>query len=128
MTLSWYFEDERTDAADAVMDQVAQTGAVVPVLWRYEVANGFLTAIRRKRIDAAYRAASLADLRLLPIIIDEAGDATAWTTTLGLADRFGLTMYDAVYLELADRRSLALATGDRALRAAAQALTIDVLD
>jgi hypothetical protein len=28
ITLSWYFEDERTPAANAVLDQVTATGAV----------------------------------------------------------------------------------------------------
>ena len=30
LALSWYFEDERTPAADALLDQVANAGAVVP--------------------------------------------------------------------------------------------------
>jgi predicted nucleic acid-binding protein len=125
-TLGWYFEDERTQAGDAALDRVTEEGAVVPALWRYEVANGLQTAVRRKRIDAAYRDASLAELRLLPIMIDRAGDGLVWTATLGLADRFGLTVYDAAYLELAHRRGLPLATADRALRAAARALRVDL--
>jgi hypothetical protein len=35
-----------------------------------EVANAFQTAIRRQRIDAVYRDASLAELGLMPITID----------------------------------------------------------
>ena len=127
LTLSWYFEDERTDGGDAVMAVVAAEGAIVPALWRYEVANGFLVAIRRRRIDAAYRDASLADLRLFPITVDRADDHTARTATLGLADRFGLTIYDAAYLEIADRLGLAIGTTDRQLRAAASSLAIQVL-
>jgi len=126
LTLGWYFEDERTQEGDAVLDRVTEEGAMVPGLWRYEVANGLQTAVRRKRIDAAYRDASLAELRLLPITVDAAGDELAWTTTLGLADRFGLTIYDAAYLELSHRRGLPLATADRALRAAARALRVDL--
>ncbi len=61
LALSWYFEDERTAEADALLDQVVDRGAVVPSLWRLEVANGFQTAIRRKRIDAAFRDTALAD-------------------------------------------------------------------
>jgi hypothetical protein len=41
MTLAWYFEDERTEASLAVLEQVADAGAVVPALWRLEVLNGF---------------------------------------------------------------------------------------
>jgi predicted nucleic acid-binding protein len=126
MTLGWYFEDEHTKAGDAVLDKVTQDGAMVSALWRYEVANGLQTAVRRKRIDAAYRDASLAELRLLPIMVDRTGEDVVWTATLGFAGRFGLTIYDAAYLELAHRQGLPLATADRALRAAARALRVDL--
>lgn len=74
IALAWYFEDERSTAADDVLDRVVENGATVPLLWRYEVANGLQMAVRRQRIDAAYRDASLAELRLLPITTDRAGD------------------------------------------------------
>lgn len=98
LTLSWYFDDESTAATDALLTQVAETGAVAPGVWRLEVANAFQTAIRRKRINAAYRDDALAELALLPIAIDAATDAHAWGTTLRLAERFALTVYDAAYL------------------------------
>jgi predicted nucleic acid-binding protein len=127
LTLTWYFEDEATSATDELLDTVAQNGAVVPPLWRLEVANGFQSSIRRKRIDVAYRDASLADLGQLPITIDGDTDAHIWTTTLWLSDRYGLTIYDACYLELAQRRNLPLATLDQELRAAGQALGLPLL-
>jgi predicted nucleic acid-binding protein len=46
---------------------------------------------------------------------------------LQLADRHHLTIYDAAYLELARRLSLPLATLDRDLRAAAEALGVPLL-
>ena len=124
---SWYFEDERTPATDALLDRVADQGATVPGLWRLEVANGLRTAIRRKRIDKAFRDRAIAQLARLPITIDPDTDHYAWTTTLELADRFGLTSYDAAYLELAHRRTLPLATLDEPLRAAASALGVLLL-
>jgi predicted nucleic acid-binding protein len=124
LTLAWFFEDERTPAIDSVLDEVATTGALAPALWRLEVANGLQTAKRRKRIDAAFRNRALARLAELPIAIDPETDAQAWTATLGLADRFDLTLYDAAYLELALRRAAPLASLDAALRGAAQALGI----
>ena len=127
-TLAWYFEDEVTPGADALMERVGREGAVVPTIWRYEVANGFQTAVRRKRIEPAYRDASLADLRLMPIELDRAGDDEVWHAMLNLADRFGLTLYDAAYLELAHRRGQPLATGDRALAAAARSLSVELVD
>jgi predicted nucleic acid-binding protein len=106
---------------------VSDAGAIVPSLWRLEVANAFQTAIRRQRIDAVYRDASLAELALLPITTDADTNLYAWSTTLRLAERFSLTAYDAAYLELAQRRSLPLATLDRDLRTAAPALNIQLL-
>jgi predicted nucleic acid-binding protein len=106
---------------------VTNTGAVVPSLWRLETANGLQVAIRRKRIDVAFRDLALTHLAHLPITIDPETDAQAWTTTLQLADRFQLTLYDAAYLELAQRRALPLATLDSALRPAAAALRLTLL-
>ena len=127
LTLSWYFEDERQPTAHAVLDQVAANGAVVPSLWRIEVANGFQTALRRKRIDKDFRDRALQHLRLLSITIDPDTDTYAWTVTVDLADRFGLTVYDAAYLELARRRSLPLASLDKELSDAGRALGVSML-
>jgi predicted nucleic acid-binding protein len=92
-----------TTAADAVLTQVTESGAVAPSSWRLEVANALHMAVRRKRIDNAFCDASLADLSALEIHIDTETDQHAWTATLQLAERFQLTPYDAAYLELAQR-------------------------
>lgn len=127
LTVAWYFADERTAAVDAVLDLVADSGAVVPSLWCLEVANALQMSVRRNRIDSAYRDASLEDLRALDITIDPETDRFAWSTTLGLAEQFRLTLYDAAYLELAQRLGLPLATLDKELRAAAGVLGVTLL-
>jgi predicted nucleic acid-binding protein len=126
ITLAWFFEDERTDRADLVMRQVAKGGAVVPSLWRLEIANALQSAVRRKRINAAFRDASIADLSLFPIAVDSETDRHAWGTTLALAERCRLTLYDAAYLELAQRLRLPLASLDHELRAGCRALRISL--
>jgi predicted nucleic acid-binding protein len=127
LTMSWYFDDEGDRTTDALLDRVADAGAVVPCLWRLEVANAFQVAIRRKRVDAAYRDTAFAELALMPITVDTDTDTYAWTTAVRLAERFGLTLYDAAYLELAQRRSLPLATRDEDLRTASEALALPSL-
>ncbi len=127
VALGWYFEDERTPALDGLLDRVVEAGAVVPGLWRLEIANGLQSALRRKRIDAAFRDAAIGHLTHLPIAVDPDTAANAWAATLHLADRHGLTLYDAAYLELARRRGLPLATLDGQLRQAAKAQGIVVL-
>lgn len=127
ITLAWFFADERSDAADTVLRQVAESGAVAPSLWRLEVANALQMAVRRNRIDTNFRDASLVDLRALAVTIDSETDHHAWTTTLHLAEKYRLTLYDAAYLELAQRLDLPLATLDQELRAAGGAIGITLL-
>ena len=85
------------------------------------MANVLEMNVRRGRHDAAFRDAALADLAVLPIGIDAETDRQAWGATVRLAARHRLTMYDAAYLELAQRRGLPLATLDKELRDAATA-------
>ena len=127
VTVAWYFADERTAAIDAVLSQVTESGAIVPSLWRLEVANALHMAVKRKRIEAAYRDVSLDALRSLAIDIDSETDTHAWSSTLRLAERFQLTLYDAAYLELAQRRGVPLASLDQDLREAGAALSITLL-
>jgi predicted nucleic acid-binding protein len=95
--------------------------------WRLEVANALQMAVRRKRIDAAFRDSALTQLSRLSISADPETDPYAWTVILQLADRFQLTLYDAAYLELAGRRQLRLATLDRDFWDASEALGITLL-
>jgi predicted nucleic acid-binding protein len=126
-TLAWIYGEEISGPIRRVFDAVAKEGAFVPALWRMEVANSLTMAVRRGRINADFRRASLADLALLDITADQYTDFNAWSETLSLADRFQLTTYDAAYLELAARRSLPLATLDGELRTAATALGLHLL-
>jgi len=67
-----------------------------------------------------------ASTRRMPITVDPDTDSHVWTTALSLSDRYGLTIYDACYLELAQRRNLPLATLDHELRVAGQALGVSL--
>jgi predicted nucleic acid-binding protein len=126
-TLAWIYSDETTEPIRRVFEAVADGGAIVPALWRLEIANSLTAAMRRGRIDADFRRASLADLALMDITTDQHTDFHAWTEALDLADRFRLGLYDAAYLELAARRGLPLATLDDELRAGATALGLRLL-
>ncbi|MGE0259437.1 MAG: type II toxin-antitoxin system VapC family toxin [Alphaproteobacteria bacterium] len=126
ITLSWYFEDEQTPASLDILRDASVNGAIVPSLWRLEVASAFQSALRRKRITVEFRDLSLRDLETLAISIDAETDRHAWARTLRFADRFGLTVYDASYLELADRLGIPLATGDASLAHAAASCDIPV--
>ncbi len=104
----------------ALLDRVAEEGAVAPQLWPVEALNGLLSAERRKRITAATRHKLAGFLRALPIRIDDETASRAWIEVAQLAESYRLTSYDACYLELAQRLTLPLATTDSALIAAAE--------
>lgn len=117
VTMSWCFEDEASDAGDALFARVAESGAVVPALWHYEVANVLAVAARRDRISEASSKRFLSTLdRLALEIVD-----TPPARLVDLAGRFGLTAYDAAYLDVAMVRAAPLATTDAVLRRAAAA-------
>jgi predicted nucleic acid-binding protein len=126
-TLAWIYLEERSEAIAGAFEQLITAGAWVPSLWRLEIANVLEMGVRRGRTDAALRDATLADLELLPIQTDPETEKHAWRSTLRLAERHRLTVYDAAYLELAKRRGLPLASLDGDLRAAAVAENVALL-
>jgi len=127
VALAWCFEDEQTPAIMALLDRVVATGAMAPLLWPLEALNGLLVAERRRRLDAQKRTELAGLLRALPITLDDETADNSWEATLRLAERFTLSVYDATYLELAQRRRLPLASMDLALCSAAAAIGVVVL-
>jgi predicted nucleic acid-binding protein len=126
-TIQWFVPDERNSAAQNLLDRVIEDGAVVPVHWTIEVGNALLIAMRRRRIAPAQRDNAITQLIDLQITIDRETLDRLWTTTLALSDRYSLTLYDACYLELAQRRELPLATLDADLRKAARAAGVTLV-
>ena len=112
-------EDEHTPAAHAVLLRVAAEGAVVPSLWRLEVANALRNAARRARCNQDHFDRSIERLGRLPIVSDEETDLQAWGGALSLSRDEGLTPYDAAYIALAEWLDVPLLTRDRRLANAA---------
>lgn len=127
VAISWCFEDEAAAETDALLHRVRDEGASVPALWRWEVANVLLTAMRRGRITAGEAHARLTLLGALPIATDAEGPSRAWREALLLAQTHGLTAYDAAYLELALRLNVPLATKDADLMRAASAMGLQAI-
>jgi predicted nucleic acid-binding protein len=109
----------------AVFDHLITSSAVV-LHWPLEVANSLTVAIRRNRISADQRAEFLANLARLDIATDAHTNEHAWSAALHLADLYNLTVYDAAYLELAQRLRVPLATLDKDLAAAARKAGVEV--
>lgn len=112
VTLAWVYSDEVTPAVEDIFQRVVAAYAVVPSICR---------------MSRGERDETLVDLAELDIRTDPSTDALAWTDMIGIADRHALTVYDAFYLELAQRLALPLATLDRKLRQVAEDYGIVVL-
>jgi predicted nucleic acid-binding protein len=125
VALAWLLPDEDNDRADTVADRLEQVDATVPSIWPLEVGNGLLMARRRGRISEPEFARCVAAVSALPIQVDV--DASRLGEVLSIAQRQGLTSYDAAYLELCLRRQLPLATLDERLRQAAGKLDVAVI-
>ena len=126
VAMAWVFPDEATEATGRLRDSLVDDRAFVPSLWPIEVGSVLLAATQRGRVGANEWRQICASLEALPIEIEPVSTSRVWGATLRLASEHGLSVYDAMYLELAQRMRLPLATLDKALAAAAEAAGLDV--
>ncbi len=121
---AWVLPDERTAQSEALAENLANSGAVAPILLIYEVRNLLVSAIRRGRLDADTAVKSMAEFRLLPITYSE---PSLDEPVLKLAGIHRLSAYDAAFLALAKERTLPMATFDSKLRDAATLEAVKIL-
>lgn len=121
----WLLDDELDPRAVRVAERVSQDGALVPRLWHLEVRNALVTTERRGRLTAQGLSDRLGALRQLPVVTDSDPDLEA---VVALARSHHISIYDAVYLELAQRHRAALATLDAGLLGAAAAVEVPVVE
>jgi predicted nucleic acid-binding protein len=127
VALAWCFPDEASAYADRVLVALKGQTLVVPAVWGLEVANGLVVGERRKRLKQPEILRFVALLEGLAILQDGAEVTEALHNVLPLARHYGLSAYDAAYLELAIRYGAPLATLDGDLRKAARRAGIRVL-
>jgi len=111
---------DETVLPPALPERIATESSIVPAHWILEIANGLQIALRRGRLKPGEQFDVLERIRLLPIRIDPETSVRGWQETPVLAARYGLTTYDAAYLELALRVAAPLATLDQDLSRAAR--------
>jgi predicted nucleic acid-binding protein len=119
VTLAWFLQDERTVFTDTAFELLESTECWVPYLWRLEFPNALLMAERKRRVGREQRLEILDSAAQLSLRTDHSLPDIRGLSAL--ADRRGLTAYDASYLELAARSGFDLITLDRALADAAGA-------
>ena len=121
---AWLLDDEHEPRANKASERLEEDETLVPQLWHVEIRNAFLMAERRGRLSGRSVDERLDLLNGLPIRTDNEPD---FQSAFGLARAHSLTVYDAIYLELAKRQSAELATLDRALGRAAIAEGVALL-
>jgi predicted nucleic acid-binding protein len=124
ITACWAFQDEDHPDASLAFERVRTEEAVVPSLWWFEVRNILIGNERRRRIAESDTAAFLLNLSRLRIRVDRVPDDGA---VLRLARTHRLSVYDAAYLELAQREGLPLSTLDADLQEAAAGAGVAIL-
>jgi len=121
VAVGWVHPAQATSETTAMLDAIAEgTALEVPAIWPLEVANALLVLARRRKLTESERQAGLGWLRGLPLRIDQDAASLAFSQLSELAPAYQLSVYDTAYLELAQRRKLALGCKDGPLRKAAK--------
>ncbi len=129
VALAWFIDPSVAPLAARIQRFLLQGDrAIVPHLWRPEVANGFVIAQRRGILTAVRIAQAFAELDLLLAqSIENVSHDLSIQRVVTTAQNFGLTAYDATYLETARDQQVPLATLDRRLAAAAGQAGVPVI-
>ncbi|MFO8058233.1 MAG: type II toxin-antitoxin system VapC family toxin [bacterium] len=128
VVMSWCFEDERNNYADAVLESLETAEAFVPSIWPLEVGNVLLAAERKKRLSEASTIRFLALLDGLPINVEQETPERMLKEIVSLARKYNLSTYDASYLDLAMRGGLSLSTREASLRKAAKKCSLPLYE
>ena len=128
IVMTWCFQDEANQYADAVLNSMTDAAAIVPVIWPLEVVNVLLVAERRQRLQQTDSVRFLALLSQLPIVVDQSRLEGKMGELLALGRANLLSSYDASYLELAMRHGLPIATLDQKLIEAARKVAVPLFE
>ena len=119
---AWLFEEQQTKSAIQFRNQALGAIAIVPQLFRYEISNLILNNTRKNEIDA--RAMAFKFIESISVTMDF--KTPLYLDLVDLASEAQLSVYDAIYLELAIRYEVPLATYDKKLAKAAKKFGIEV--
>lgn len=120
ITAAWCFEDEQPEAARALLRRSENTVLFVPAIWPLEMANVLLVSERRGRITPSDSARFIRLLDELSIEVDHQPAMQPFDAVLLIGRTYGLSAYDASYIELALRLGAPIATLDRSMQTVAK--------
>lgn len=127
VAIGWVHPGQASRESDAMLEAIADGATLeVPALWPLEVANALLVLVRRRKLHDDERLTALDWLRGLRVRFDHEMTGLASSRLSELAVIHDLSVYDAAYLELAQRRRLVLGCKNGPLRAAAARAGVDL--
>ena len=121
VAIGWVHPAQATTQTAAMLDAMAEGATLeVPALWPLEMANALTVLVRRRKLTEEERQTGLGWLRGVRLRVDHEMASLAFSRLSELATTHQLSVYDAAYLELAQRRKLVLGCKDGPLRKAAK--------
>ena len=126
VALARCFPDEASECPDGVLVALEGRAILVPVLWSVEMTNAVLMAERRKRVKQPKIRRFVELLDAQTVIMDSQSVTESVSNILPIAREYGLSVYDAAYLDVAVRHAVPLATLDSALQKAARKAGIEI--
>ncbi len=128
IAVAWVHPAQETPQTRLLLQSVHDGAPIeVPAIWPLEISNALLVLVRRKKLLNTERQIALAALQTLAVKLDYEMSMLAFTKLSVIAEKHQLSVYDAAYFELAQRRKLPLACRDGALRQAAIRASLQVL-
>lgn len=120
---SWLFPQQRTRRADAFLEGGDYERLIAPDIFVWEIGN-----LIARRLKPDERAAALDMLSLLQIEMAPSRPSGAVLELVGFAERHGVSLFDAAYLQLCLQTDARLASRDTRLLEAAHAAGVNLLD
>jgi len=108
-----FVPEDGSESASALLADTRFVRRVVPDLAKVECANVIWKLAKREILSSDFARQSVADLNLLPLEVWPAEELVQSALDLALAH--GITVYDAMYVALANRLDCPLVTADAAL-------------
>lgn len=129
VALRWFLEDPVPEYAVRVKRMLLDGHrALVPMIWNLEIANALVNAARKGVTPPEDIDDHLIDVEdLLIRYIDSQAEGISIRRAFTTGRNFGLTAYDASYLELAQTENLPLSTLDARLIKAAERAGVELI-
>ncbi len=121
VAMAWTYPKQANEYTEKLLDVGSHGLLHTAFIWPAEFANATVTLVNRGLLIEGDASEVLAMANDFGFIVDKPQSPESLYT---VSREFGLSAYDAAYLELAIRLNLPLATRDKGLRQAAEKLNL----